>query len=112
MKLTLIVSSVLVLLLAIILGFRAFNTFITPPVAVDEWWGPSEEAPVNLSNISDIKIEEMSPINFGEDALVNLRQRLTNARYFRSLEKTNWSYGSNVAELKEFVRYQRKQSII
>ena len=105
MKLTFIVSSVLVLLLAIILGFRALNTFITPPVAVDEWWGPSEKSASNLTNVSDIEIKEMTPISFAEDALEDLRHRLTNARYFRSLEKTRWSYGSHVAELKKFARY-------
>ena len=88
-----------------ILGFRAFNTFITPPVVRDEWWGPSTDAPANLPNISDITIEEMAPIAFGEDELADLKQRLINTRYFDSLENTGWSYGSNIAELKDLVRY-------
>jgi hypothetical protein len=103
--LTVIVSSVFVLILAIILGFRAMNTFISPPVATDEWWGPSKEAPASLPNISDINIEEMAPIQFEEDKLADLNWRLTNTRYFRSLENTNWEYGSNIAELKDFVRW-------
>jgi hypothetical protein len=103
--LTVIVSSVLVVILAIFLGFRALNTPISPPVATDEWWGPIEEAPASLPNISDINIEEMAPIQFGEDKLADLSWRLTNARYFRSLENTNWEYGSNVKELEKIVRY-------
>ncbi|CAB4036369.1 epoxide hydrolase 1-like, partial [Paramuricea clavata] len=103
--LTVIVSSVFVLILAIILGFRAMNTFISPPVATHEWWGPSKEAPASLPNISDINIEEMAPIQFEDDKLADLSWRLANTRYFRSLENTNWEYGSNIAELKDFVRY-------
>ncbi len=103
--LTVLVSSVLVVILAIILGFRALNTFITPPVATDEWWGPSEEAPVSLPNVSDISIEKMAEIHFEDDKLADLNERLANARYFRSLENTSWEYGSNIEELKKFVRY-------
>ena len=100
-----IISSVLVLIVAIILGFRALNTFISPPTAVDVWWGPSENAPADLSNISDIKVVEMAPIQFDDNKLNDLSWRLANARYFRSLENTSWEYGSNIGDLKKFVRY-------
>ena len=100
-----IITSVLILILAIILGFRALNTSIAPPIAVDDWWGPSEAAPANVLNISDIKIEKMAPIQFSDDKLDDLKWRLMNARYFRSLENTSWEYGSNIEGLKTFVRY-------
>ena len=106
-----IISSVLVLIVAIILGFRALNTFMPPPVAVDVWWGPSEKAPGDLSNISDIKIVEMAPIQFDDNILNDLSWRLANARYFRSLENTSWEYGSNIGDLKKFVRYVYKAKI-
>ncbi|XP_028405820.1 epoxide hydrolase 1-like [Dendronephthya gigantea] len=100
-----IVTSFLVLLLAIILGFRALNTYITPPVATNQWWGPSDEAPATPPLIDDIHIEELPAIQFEDEKLEDLKKRLSNARYFRALENTNWSYGSNTQELKEFVRY-------
>lgn len=99
-----IVTSFLVLLLAIILGFRALNTYISPPVATNQWWGPSYDAPESFPQIEDIHIEEMPPIQFDDEKLEDLNKRLKNARYFRALENTNWSYGSNIEELKEFVR--------
>lgn len=99
-----IVSSILVLIVAIILGFRSLTNFHSSLVVKDEWWGKSIDAPLHLPNISDIKIERMPSISFGEDALENLKQRIRNTRYFHSLENANWQYGSNIADLKEFVK--------
>ncbi|XP_046864647.1 epoxide hydrolase 1-like [Xenia sp. Carnegie-2017] len=100
-----IVSSILVLIVAIILGFRSLTNFHSSLVVKDEWWGKSIDAPLHLPNISDIKIERMPSISFGEDALEDLKQRIRNTRYFHSLENANWQYGSNIADLKEFVNY-------
>lgn len=101
---TILLFSVLILMLSMI-AFRAMNTFIPLPVATSQWWGPSKFAPENLPNVSDIVIEEMAPIHFEDEKLVDLKNRLQNSRYFRSLENTNWTYGSNIAELQQFVRY-------
>ena len=100
---TFIVSSVLVLILAIILGFRLLNSSIEYPVIEDEWWGASQQDTTTAWKA--VVVEAMSPIRFPVEAIEDLHHRLANTRFFQSLEGTHWEYGTNIEDLKGIVQY-------
>ena len=108
--LTVIISSIFVLIVAVILGFRLLNSWIEFPQVEEQWWGASKLQSAETSKEKEVVvIEEMTRIHFPEEEIEELRNRLKQTRFFRSLEGTHWEYGTNIEDIKKLVKYWKEE---
>lgn len=97
-----VIVSVSVVVIPILVSQYLFPVGDPPLLELEQWWGKGQEK----DHKHDTTINEFS-ISLSDEALNDLKERLSKTYFFANLEGIDWEYGINPDYVKELVEYWR-----